>query len=340
MPGEHAVVPPSGMKRFLACQYSVFPRGDEGLPTNEAAEEGTRVHALVPDALLNGIEPPKDDAAYEQVLLIMDYVDSLGPGILRTEERTYLMENVWGTVDISHLQPPVLTIVDYKNGKWDVPVFELAAGVKRGNEQLMSYAAGELERLRWPPEIKWVRLCIIQPNGIFGRPVKDEIFPVSAVREHLERVRVAVANMPFAKPNPGPHCRYCPRFGPCEATQAVLPTLAHSLALPPSQIPDDALVRVARTMRGIVDFHKMIDKELTLRMLSGKSFGDDAVLKSERKFRAWKDDGTATRILYEKYGPKGVKPVSPAAAEKLGADGKELAKTLAHSPPGDLKASY
>ena len=48
----------------------------------------------------------------------------------------------------------------------------------------------------------------------------------------------------------------------------------------------------------------------------------------------------AATHLHQHYGHKGVKPVTPAAAEKLGLEGKKLAAIAAHKPQGELKASY
>ncbi len=38
--------------------------------------------------------------------------------------------------------------------------------------------------------------------------------------------------------------------------------------------------------------------------------------------------------------PRGIKPVSPAQAEKLGLDGKQYAAVGAHKPEAPLKAHY
>src|ERR1019366_3705399 len=113
----------------------------------------------------------------------------------------------------------ILTIVDYKNGRWDVPVME-SDGTP--NPQIATYAAGELVRLGWPVSIEWVRLVVIQPNSLFGTNVKQQVLPVYLIKEFVGKIEAAVAAIPTAEPNPGNHCRYCPAFGRCSATQGVL----------------------------------------------------------------------------------------------------------------------
>ncbi len=47
-----------------------------------------------------------------------------------------------------------------------------------------------------------------------------------------------------------------------------------------------------------------------------------------------------TEILHREYGPRGVKPISPAQAEKLGPAGKAYAVVGAHKPDAPYKAHY
>ena len=65
-----------------------------------------------------------------------------------------------------------------------------------------------------------------------------------------------------------------------------------------------------------------------------------ATLKPGRSFRAWSDNEQAAKVLYESFGPRGIKPVSPAQAEKLGLAGKQYAVVGAHRPEAPLKAMY
>ena len=48
----------------------------------------------------------------------------------------------------------------------------------------------------------------------------------------------------------------------------------------------------------------------------------------------------AALYLYSQFGAKGVKPVTPAQAEKLGAMGKAYVSTGSHKPPGELGVFY
>ena len=94
----------------------------------------------------------------------------------------------------------------------------------------------------------------------------------------------------------------------------------------------EELVRLLRLIRALGDVKDVYEEALTKR--------PDAVLKPGRSLRAWNDPIQAATTLMHHYGPKGVKAVTPAQAEKLGIEGKKYAAVAVHKPEAPMKAVY
>jgi hypothetical protein len=107
----------------------------------------------------------------------------------------------------------------------------------------------------------------------------------------------------------------------------------------PESLTTEELVRLLRIIRALDDVKAVYDDALTTKLKLGYTT-PGAILKPARAFRAWNDAMQAAEILYKSFGAKGIKPVSPAQAEKLGLAGKQYAAVGAHKPQGELKASY
>ena len=332
--GSHAIFAPSSAARWLACPVSAILAKDLPERTSDAADEGTRVHALIEQAIINKsiVHVPEDDEWV--VELVLSYVAKLGPGDLFAERRVTLNDLCWGTVDITHVAPcgAVATIGDYKNGGYDVDAV--------GNKQLLSYAVGVLREV---PSLRWFRFAIIQPNSrTHGEvePIKQWVAPVEIVLAHAAEIDRAIAEAHAGvEPRPGKHCRWCPAFGECSATRSTMDFVATAVRMPPGGIPDDKIAQVARVLRGLEDFRKIVDGELNSRLLSGRTI-PGATLEPTRAFRQWADVYLVKQRLFEAYGADAFEPLSPAKVEKLGSAGKEIAESLAIKPRGVLKAAY
>jgi hypothetical protein len=160
------------------------------------------------------------------------------------------------------------------------------------------------------------------------------------VEAHVRAVENAIARGEAGEPpRPGDHCRWCNAFGHCEATRETLDLIKTAIQMPPAQIPDHAIAQVARVLRGLGDYKKLVDSELNARLLTGRQV-PSAQLEPMRGVRQWRDEFTAKKELLEAYGPHAFALPTPAAAEKLGSVGKEVAARLARKPPGRLTASY
>jgi len=331
---SHAVFAPSAAERWLKCPPSA--RLTAGLPrrSNAAADEGTRVHEVIARFFKLGDVPLKPPSFikqegwsdYDIVAYLSQLVASLGAGGLLVEQHVVIEKGCWGTLDFAHIGKDVITILDYKNGTWDVPAIN--------NKQLMTYAAGLLDGYAH----QYFRLMIFQPNSWST----DEILKThDATRQEIEVHRLAVKTaLAYEGPAiPGPHCRWCSAFSQCPIMSQDANFLMGSVSRDPENLTELELVRMLRIIRAVGDLKGTLESELLSRIKSGEAVpGVEMVPRVT--FRSWNNATEAARNLYEMHGPQGVKPVSPAQAEKLSAEAKKYAAVAAHKPEGELTLRY
>lgn len=338
---EHAIFAPSSAARWLACPPSATL--SQGLPDrpNPAAIEGSRVHGVVEKALRTGEVPPpplpwlvsKNMSDDEVVRYILNYVKQLGAGQLTIEQRVWLAKGCWGHLDAGHVGPEVITIIDYKNGGWDVEA--------KNNKQLLTYAATFLDD---HPKAQWFRLVIFQPNSWMNKinpeqqdGWKQHIHSRQDVEAHREAVLSAIAYQ--GPPIPGPQCRWCSAFTRCPAMSQDANFLMGAISRDPSIMLPSELVRMLRIIRGVYDMKDTLENELTSRLKNGATV-EGAELKATRKWTVWNNDTDASQRLFQLHGVKGVKPITPAAAKKLSTEAAQYAEMASHKPEPEMKASY
>lgn len=331
----HSLFPPSSAATWLECSYSArnaVPEPPKKESTRAAADEGTRRHDLLSDAIVFfGELPDVDDEAREQIALAMDFVRQLEPGILSTEKRVTITDECWGTLDLSNRHPYVSTMFDAKFGKWDVDAYH--------NKQMLTYAVGEALEIaqRGEQQPEWWRLVIFQPNGLDETPFKQWVAHRSEVEAHYAKILAAVADR--SPPKPGPQCRWCNAFHSCPAMTTDAGFVMGAITRRVEDLTTEELVRLLRLIRALGDVKAVYEDALTTHLKMGRT-AEGAQLKVGRSWRAWNDDIQAAQVLHQHFGYKGVKPVTPKQAESLGLAGKQYAAVGAHKPPGELKASY
>lgn len=330
----HALYAPSSMARILACPPSATL--SQKLPEKESphAKEGTRVHAVLAKALQTGVDPlpaPWQDNGERMpdahvVGYTRAFLAQLGAGQVLIEQRVHLTKGCWGTLDLGHVAP-IITIVDYKNGGWDVEA--------RNNKQLLTYAAAFLDDF---PDTQHFRLVIFQPNSWANKDdaFKQHVHTRAEVEAHRQDVLNAIAYQ--GPPRPGPHCRWCPAF-PCSAMAQDAYFMMGAIARDPATLAPQELARMLRIIRGISDMKETLERHLTDALKMGAKV-DGVELKPSTKWAAWNDDRHAAETLWREYGAKGVKAITPAAAKKLGAAGAQYAAIASHKPEPELKAKY
>lgn len=338
----HAIFAPSSAARWMACPASATL--SEGLPQkpSAAAEEGSRVHAVIEHTLRTGTLPPPPApwiaplprmSDYDVAMYIRDYVRQLGAGIVAIEQRVWLTKGCWGQLDVGHTGPEIITVVDYKNGSWDVEA--------KDNKQMLTYAATFLDD---HPTVQWFRLVIFQPNSWINKinpeqqdGFKQHLHTRAEVEQHRQQVINAINYQ--GPPLPGPHCRWCPAFSKCPAMSTDANFLMAAISRDPVGMLAIELVRMLRIIRGVSDMKELLENELTRRLKTGTTV-EGAELKPTRKWTAWNDERQAAETLWKLAGAKGVKPVTPAAAKKLSSEAALYAEAASHKPEPELKASY
>ena len=324
----HAIYAPSSSATWLKCSFSArnsVPEAPKPLATELAADEGTRGHALLEAAISKMEMPHEDDSKAEAIALGMDFIDQLEDGEMAAEVEGELTPECGGTTDLLNLHPHITTVFDAKFGKWDVDAYH--------NTQMLTYAAIHLPRTT----AEWFRLVIFQPFGLDETPFKQWLAHRSEVEAHRERVLRAIADR--SAPTPGPHCRWCRAFQQCPAMATDAGFLMGAMSRDPATLAPDELVRMLRLIRALGDVKAVYDDILTAKLKLGHAAAG-ATLKPGRSFRQWHDQEQAAKVLYEAFGPRGIKPVSPAQAEKLGLAGKQYAVVGAHKPEAELKVFY
>lgn len=324
----HALFAPSSAATWIECSFSArnsVPEVPKPQKTQEAADEGTRVHTLLEVAITEMEFPEDGDTAADAIALGMNFVRQLEPGQLHAELKVELTTECGGTTDLFNHHPRIATIFDLKNGKWDVDAYH--------NKQELTYGAALLNYC----DAEWWRFVIFQPNGLDETPFKQWVAHRSEVEAHRYRVLAAIADR--SPPRPGPWCRWCKAFQQCPAMATDAGFVMGAMSRAPESLTAEELVRLLRLIRALGDVKAVYDDVLTAKLKMGYA-APGATLKPMRAWRAWNDPQQAAEYGHQHYGSKGVKPLSPAQLEKLGLAGKQYAALGSHKPEGQLKATY
>lgn len=315
MAGDHDIFSASSTATWLECSWSArnaVANPPKKAETIIAAEAGTEHH----EEMEAGEKPD-----------VEHFLAQLEPGTIHREMRVRLTSECGGTLDIlNRPRERVATLLDGKFGKWDVDA--------KDNKQMFTYAACLLGEL---PHVDWWRFVIYQPNGLDEKPWKQWVHHRSEVEAHRARVLAALSDR--SPPKPGPQCRWCPAWTQCPATTTDAGFVMGAISRRPEDLTPEELVRLLRLIRALGDVKPVYDDILTAKLKLGYA-APGATLKQSRSFRAWNDERQAAEYLFQHYGAKGIKPQSPAQAEKLGLAGKQYASIGAHKAPGELKANY
>ncbi len=215
---EHAEFAPSGAERWLTCPGSIgLSRNMEEPETSIAAETGTAAHWLFEDfskrkgatEAPNGIEitSAMRKHVYDSLKEVMDnvkppYLEVLKEHRLQVWKVLGLKRPVtWGTVDLVIFTESRAWLIDFKYGKYKVPVKE--------NPQLLTYAVGLLPKLE---KYKELNLVISQPRG-GGSTFNRWVIPVDEIEEWKKTLQAYFTDRRdrnFRKTLiPGDHCYFC-----------------------------------------------------------------------------------------------------------------------------------
>lgn len=229
MPEEHALFAPSGAERWLSCPGSIcLSKGLEEMPAEFAAEEGTAAHWLFEDFKNRSSYSRAPNGIEITVEMQMEIVESLKrvkqecPKIIDIWKETRLSvwevlrlkkPVIWGTVDLVVFTKSDLYLIDFKYGKYKVPVKE--------NKQLLTYAVGLLEHVQ---EYGQIHLVILQPRGSgdMWNPWTVQAAEIMNWANYLRTYFRARKSREYRKTfKPGKHCHFCLAKYNCSARMFV-----------------------------------------------------------------------------------------------------------------------
>lgn len=341
MPGEHALLSASSAARWLACTRA--PRMEERYPETESeyAAEGTLAHAiaelkvrryfttdLMPQEFRTRMSQLKADAAYKPEMesateQYLDYLKSVaiaadGPVFVAPELRVdygrYAPEG-FGTADCSLICPPVLYVVDYKNGS-GVPVSA------EHNPQMMLYALGVLEVFApiYGGSIQEIHLTIVQPHAGGVKEWRITRAELETWGTAVVRPRAELAWQGEGDFAPGETtCRFCRAKALCRARAEWYLSLEPKAAVRPVELADSELGDLLTRASGLVSWASDLkDHALKTLLAGGVIPGYKAV--EGRSSRAWMDTDRAFTTLQERGVPEALlwerKAVTPPALQK------------------------
>lgn len=238
MPGQHALLSPSGASRWLACTPSARLETEFADKAGDAAAEGTLAHSLGEllillktgriskanyNKKLKAIQADKfygndmmeycEDYAVYVMETFSAAIGRTKDALLFTETKLDLTEFIpdgFGTADINIVADHILDFIDLKYGKGvEVSAIE--------NKQMMVYALGALSQFDFLYNISTVRMHIYQP-----RMDNISVWEIDAteLKQWGSDELVPKAKMAFAGEGefvPGKHCQFCRARPTCRA---------------------------------------------------------------------------------------------------------------------------
>lgn len=292
---KHALLSPSGAHRWMVCTPSA--RLESKLPDNESdyAREGTLAHELAQAflELLVGhitqvqfdivLETVKQHRLYnlEMVNYCRDYamyvyshyidlVKKYGNAVsihieIKINLRKYAPDS-YGHLDAAIAAPGILIIFDFKYGQ-GVPVDAI------DNEQMMCYALGCIEYLKYVDTFNVITMHIYQPriNNISWWSIFVDKLLKWAVQELKPAALLAFSGK--GEYVPGDHCKFCRAKTTCKVLAQHIQEITQGLnyALPELLKPKEISEVLANVDR-VTDYLKAVKAHALAEALKGKKF--------------------------------------------------------------------
>lgn len=320
---SHAILSPSGSKRWINCPPSAILESLEKTPsTSFAALEGTTAHevaelylklklSLINEDYVNealdelrskahknrysdvmiGYAKGYADYIEEQIMLYLGALD-LSQVALEIEADSPLEaitgeEGAKGSVDFRATYDSKMLVVDYKYGR----------GIKveaKENPQLRIYGLSSLITDNGK-EVKELKLCIYQPriHNISEEEIKTTKLNSWYISEVLPAAEKALKGKGLQKA--GSWCKFCRLEGKC-ATLASFSTKEAFAELDTSKLKRAQMVEIHNKISIAKSFFDALDKQILSDMLSGEKYPGLKVVESRTK-RKWKDEEQVAFLL-------------------------------------------
>lgn len=308
---KHALLSPSGAHRWMVCTPSAVL--ESKLPDNETdyAREGTLAHELAEgylrlllggisqnefDILLEGVKTHRlykaemltychDYALYVHSIFVnlkKQYGDAVSIFIeIKINLRKYARGS-YGHLDAAIAAPGMLFIFDFKYGQ-GVPVDA------EENEQMMCYAIGCLEYLKYVDDYNVVSMCIFQPriNNISTWTIFKERL-LKWVREELTPSALLAFNGQ-GKYVAGEHCKFCRAKATCRTLAAHVKELTDGMNYElPGLLLTKEISKILNSTDFIIDYLRSVKSHALSEALKGKKFPGFKIV-----------EGTSRRVLIE-----------------------------------------
>ena len=105
-------------------------------------------------------------------------------------------------------------------------------------------------------------------------------------------------------------------------------------------IADANLVPLAKSVQDVAAFGATLDAMITARVITDGMDVPGAARKPGITHRRWNDEDAVASLAFEDYGLAAFKLLSPAAIEKLGANGKSLVAIASTKPEAKDRVVY
>lgn len=278
MTNKHSLYSASSLDRLAVCPPSA--RLSEGIESvsGEAAQRGTRIHALAESMLTGGHFPI--DFIEEEMRMAENYADFvdeiLKDGDIYVElDVTLALQayniNFGGTADAVIRHNDSIDVIDLKTGTQHISPKE--------NKQLLTYALGALDTVG-SIGVKTVRLHIWQPGN------------VGTVEYNVERIRewakelIVIGNRaddPFEKAVPTKKsCYYCKGKVKCEALRDI------AIESAKQEFAENTLEKLLDDVEIVSIWVDAIKEEGKKQLISGVNGGHWG-LKAGSERSSWKD---------------------------------------------------
>lgn len=337
------IIRPSSTPRAFNCLGSIGMEAQASdLPDTDDAREGTAAH-WVAEMVLKGevgdvselIDRPAPNEVIvtgEMVEHVQTYVDTINERDLSAcVEHPIEFDldgaTVKGTADHFAYGPDDTLYVDDLKYGW-------RAVDPENNWQLLSYAVGASQ---FYPHLQSVVMTIHQPRPhhplgkVRGVTItRDELLAkVQEMRAIVQRIQSGDRTLTTGK-----HCDYCPAAVFCPAhQQSGMNAVDVSVQGVPDHLTPEALASELRILKRAEEMIKarasLLDEQASTQIKQGK-FVPGWGLNHRYGKRRWKD-GVATLEMLSGKKLTEDKPITPAAAERLGID-KDIVAMYAETP--------
>ena len=297
MPGEHAKLSPSSMKRICECpgSFALYTKHSPKEDYSPFAAEGTKAHEVGETCLLTGKDAKDVVNDEEMIKYVQQYVDycreiaERNGGHMLVEQKfdlSHFIPESFGTADFVSLSPDGwLDIGDLKYGK----------GVKvyaDKNVQLMCYALGAVEALKDQIEdFKGVRAHICQPRLDHFDTWTVDWLELESWREYIHERAMIAWNITYEYKQ-GKHCQFCKAKPYCpDKIREAEEELFSAMLFAEKDLP--ALLEKAER---IEEWVKAVRKEAETVVTEGKEVNGFGFREGRRK-RVWRKDVDQEKLI-------------------------------------------